>query len=431
LFCYVTASAVAKGQRVLLLVHREELLNQTSAALTRFEVAHGKIHPRYTPAYYERAQVASVQTIVNRLDKVPAPDLIVVDEAHHANAGSWQKILAAFPKARVLGVTATPCRADGRGLGEMFDAMVVGPSVADLIDMQFLVEPQVYAPSRPDLAGVGMVAGDYNGRQLANVMEGSTITGDAVAYYRKLADGLPAVVFCASVKHAELVAEEFSAAGYRAVSVDGNTDDETRASYLAGLGTGEIQVVASCNLISEGTDIPAIAAAILLRPTKSLSLYLQQVGRALRPFGDKSHAVILDHAGNCFEHGLPDEDREWSLEGYKKKKKAEEKKIGVKQCPKCYAMHKPILKECPACKHKYEVRSRELKTVDGELTRLEGNTDERRKNVRVAISEARTLDDLRRLQQEMGWSRGWAEIVYQKRQEAAARKKAEAAAKKK
>lgn len=416
-FTYVAANAVAKGNRVLVLVHREELLNQTSAALSKFGVAHGKIHPRFTPAYWELCQVASVQTLVRRLDKIAPPDLIVVDECHHANAGTWKRILEAFPQARILGVTATPCRSDGKGLGEVFDEMIEGSSISELIELGYLVEPICFAPSRPDLSGVQTRGGDYAAEQLAEAMEKSKITGDAIAHYKRLADGLPAVAFCASVQHAEQVAEDFRAAGYRAESVDGTTDDERRAEILAGLGNGTVDIVASCNLISEGTDIPAIGCAILLRPTKSLSLFIQQVGRALRVCEGKEHAIILDHAGNVLEHGLPDNPRYWSLDGIAKKKKKDEKQIGAKQCPSCFAVHKPQLRICPCCGHQYRAQqSRELEYEDGELERLVSAAEHERKRKRTEIGRANTLAELVAIEKARGYRPGWAKVIWDIRQ---------------
>ena len=203
-FSHIAAATSSRSKRVLVLVHRVELLRQTSDALHKSDVDHGLINPMFTPDYKKAVQVASVQTIVKRLHYVKAPDLIVIDEAHHATAGTWRKILDHFPSALVLGVTATPIRGDGNGLGiesgGIFDELVEGPQVYELIQRRFLVQPAVYAPTeRIDMSGVKIVRGDYDNKEVVARVDKPVITGSAVAHYAKLCPGTPAVVFCASV----------------------------------------------------------------------------------------------------------------------------------------------------------------------------------------------------------------------------------------
>ena len=193
--------------------------------------------------------------------------------------------------------------------------------------------------------------------------------------------------------------------GYAAEAVDGAMDDADRKRILDGLGNGSVQVVCSCDLISEGTDIPAIACAILLRPTMSEGLYIQQVGRALRTMDGKEHAIILDHVGNVLRHGLPDMEREWSLEGRPKgkRKTSDEPTIGVKQCKSCFAVFAPA-PQCPECGAAVEMQGRKIEHVDGELTEI---TTVERKLKRMEVGQARTLDDLKRIASERGYKRGW------------------------
>lgn len=320
-FCHISEGATKRGKSVWIVVHRQELLYQCSRALEGLGVMHGLIAPGFTPGI-EHVQVASVQTLVKRLDsgRAAPPDLIVLDEAHHATAGSWRKIIEACPNSRLLGVTATPVRLDGQGLGVagggVFDALVSGPTIPELIAQGFLSPPVVYAPpTQLDLSGVRMVGGDYAQGEIGRRMDKPTITGDVVAHYRRICNGAPAIAFCASVEHAKHVAADFRGAGFRAESLDGKMPDGQRKTLIDELGRGHLNVLTSCDIVSEGTDIPVVMAAILLRPTASMGLYLQQVGRALRPAPGKTRAVILDHVGNCLRHGLPDEDREWSLAG--------------------------------------------------------------------------------------------------------------------
>lgn len=418
-FSYIASTAGAKGNKTLILVHRIELLRQTSGKLSAFDVDHGLINPKFTPKPFATSQVASVQTIVRRMEKMNfKPDLIVIDEAHHATAGTWRKIIDHYPDAKVLGVTATPIRTDGGGLDQLFDDLILGPQIQELIDLGFLCKPLVYAPETIDMSGVKVTAcGDYNNDEIEILVDKPQITGNAVHHYKRLCGGAPAVAFCVSVAHAEHVAAEFRAAGIRAEAVDGSMSDDDRKRILEGLGNGSVQVVASCDLISEGTDIPAIGAAILLRPTKSLGLYLQQVGRALRPYGGKEYAVILDHVGNVMRHGLPEWDREWSLDGMKKKKRGNRdmEEFKVRQCPSCYACHKPA-PTCPQCGHEYKVEAREIEEVDGELKQVTKAAEQLiRKRMRQEVAAAKTLDDLMKIEHQRGYKAGWAKHVHASR----------------
>lgn len=414
-FSHIAASTSARGKRVCILVHRIELLRQTSSALLKSNVNHGLINANFTPNLTALVQVASVQTLAQRLHKMPYEfDLIIVDEAHHATAGTWKKIINRFPKARVLGVTATPIRGDGNCLGVsgggLFDQLIMGPQIQELIDLGYLVKPIVYGcKEKIDLTGVRTKMGDYDKEEIARRVDKPMITGSAVKHYTQLCPGTPAVVFCVSIKHAQHVAEEFRNAGYRAYSVDGTMEDAQRKRILNGLGNGSVQIVTSCDIISEGTDIPAIGCAILLRPTQSLGLYLQQVGRALRPCDGKEHAIILDHVGNVINHGMPEEPREWSLDGTnfkrKKKKGDDEPLVKVKQCESCYATHPPAPK-CPQCGFVYEVVGKKLEEVDGTLTQITANDLKRKRQIEEA--KAQTLEELEALAASRGYKKNWA-----------------------
>ena len=324
IFGYIVRGVVDRGKRALILVHRRELIRQTIEKLRLFGVECGVIAAEWPADPSQPIQVASIQTLARRPEVVPDADLIIVDESHHAVAGSWADVLDRYPDTYVLGVTATPERLDGKGLAERFDVLVCGPSIKELIDAGFLADMRVLtAPRRLDLSSIRKVAGDYAVGALAELMSDGAIIGDAVEHYRDHADGRPAIAFCVTINHAELVAERFVAAGYRAASVDGTMPNSERDRIIGGLASGELQIVTSCALISEGLDIPDVGAAILLRPTYSLTLYLQQIGRALRPKPDGRPALVLDHAGNALRHGHPATRRLWSLEGRAKREAAE------------------------------------------------------------------------------------------------------------
>jgi superfamily II DNA or RNA helicase len=419
-FSYVVHGAASRGKRALILVHRRELIRQSSAKLSDAGVAHGIIAPGHTPTR-DAVQVASVQTLARRLGdpRYQAPGLIVIDEAHHAVAGQWATVCAAYPGARLLGVTATPQRMDGLGLGieagGPFDAMVTGPTVAELIAGGFLVPAKVFAPAEaPDLSGVRTVRGDYEVSALADAMAAPKIVGNAVEHYARHAAGLPAIVFSPSVAHAEATAEAFRGAGWRAVAASGATDPGERDAAIRGLGTGAVQVLCSCDLISEGLDVPAVGAVILLRPTKSLGLYLQQVGRGLRPAEGKAALIVLDHAGNTLAHGMPDADREWTLAG--KKRRQRDAVPPTRQCTECFAVHAPA-PSCPECWHVYEMKAREIEAVEGSLVEMDAARQRALKtgSIYQLLRTAVTRDEVEEIRKARGYKPGWTHHVMQHR----------------
>jgi superfamily II DNA or RNA helicase len=372
IFSYIAAGMARNNKRILIVAHRRELLKQISNALKKVGVAHAVMAGGYRGVPTANVVVASVFTLVKRIKGMQPFDLIIGDEAHHFTPdSSWGKVVIGFPRARVLGVTATPERLDGKGLGQMFDDMVMGPTVAELTAQGFLSHAIVYAPSAPDLNGVGTRMGDYVQKQLEEAMVKTVITGSAVKHYGKYAPGKKAIAFCVSVRHAKDVAAEFREAGYTASHIDGGMDEEERDGVLKAFEEGRVQVLTSCDLVSEGFDLPAVEVAILLRPTKSLGLYLQQCGRAIRPHPDKEKTIILDHAGNTARHGFIDDDREWSLaDGFVQGRGGKgDKAETVRTCTACFAMHKPS-PTCPVCGHVYPVKPRMVKHVDGDLVMM-------------------------------------------------------------
>ena len=364
-------------------------------------------------------QVATVQTVARRLGKIQHidPDLIIVDEGHHSVAGTWCKALDAFPKAKLFFCTATPLRLDGKGLGKscggFSDCLIKGPSIKNLTARGFLTKPVVYAPPVGiDLSGIHVRAGDFAKDELEVRIDKRKIVGNVIEHYKRICPGQRAMAFCVSVKHAERVAEEFNLAGIPAASIDGTMSDQMRESRLFGLHDLKYQVLTSCELVNEGIDIPAVSVAILLRPTMSLGLYMQQVGRCVRPFQGKTETIVLDHVGNCFRHGLPDEDRDWSLEGIKKpKKKKDEKIIRFRTCPKCYLIYSVSTKICPQCGTEYTLSKEEIKQIQGELQRVEQIQEQyKQKN---EVYQARTLEALIALGKSRGYkyARQWAERI--------------------
>ena len=413
IFSEITRSAAAKGKSVFILVHRRELVKQASAKLTDAGVEHGIISAGFEPSQHS-VQVASVQTLVRRFHLVSEPNLIIIDEAHHAVAGSWLKISDHFVHAKIIGVTATPSRLDGRGLGSVFDALVLGPSVEQLVKLGFLCPHKVFAPPIvADLSTVKTRAGDYAKDDLDQAMDRPTITGDCIGHYRRLADGLPAIAFCCSIKHATSVCQSFNAAGYRAKLVTGNMPMEDRDEAIAGLADGRTQILCSVDVVSEGTDVPAVSAAILLRPTQSEALYLQQVGRVLRPQPGKI-AIVLDHVGSTCKHGFVDDRRIWSLDSKPKRQRKDEPAVSVRQCPVCFAAFKPQ-PICPCCGHEFPNKTRTLAEREGELKEMrreDARQRMERKERRKEQGRAKSLPELLALADRLGYKRGWAYKIF-------------------
>lgn len=369
-FCYITSGAQRLRKRVLLNAHRVELIDQISTALHEQGVRHGIIAAGYR---YERGHsvyVGSVFTVVKRLDLF-IPDLVVVDEAHHA-AGSttWARILAAYPQAHVLGVTATPCRFSGEGLGDSFQRLILGPTTQELINIGRLSPVRVFAPPTINTEKLHRRMGDFIKGELIDAVDKPSITGDAVAHYKRLADGKQAAAFCVSVEHAKHVAERFRAEGYPAESLDGTLDRQVRNSIVGEFKRGKIKVITSCDLISEGFDCPRIEVGIVLRPTESMGLWLQQCGRVLRTFPGKNEALLLDHAGNTLRHGLPTADRAWSLAGVPKAGDSGGNTVSVRICTACFSAQPGRRPTCGNCGAKFPIESRTVAQKKGELEEL-------------------------------------------------------------
>lgn len=391
----------SKG-RILFLVHRKELLDQTIATFEKFNLP------------MDNVEVASVFKVSRNLDKTKEPLIIVMDEGHHATCKTWTKITDRFPDAYVILLTATPCRMDGKPLGIVSDTLVQGVTARELIEQGYLSEYDYYAPQIAlDFSDVTVKYGDYVQSEVEAKMDQPKIYGDVIKHYRQLADGKQAIVYCASLKHSRATVEAFNKEGIKSVHIDGETPKQERTEAIEAFRKGEIRILSNMDLISEGFDVPSCDCCILLRPTRSLSLYIQQSMRCMRPAPGK-RAVILDFVGNAYRHGLPDEDREWSLDGSFKCKKTYDEggELKVRQCPRCYYTHKPAA-VCPKCGWVYEKTDREIKEEkEAELRKVE---EIERKNKRMEVGMCRSYADLKRLGQERGYKPSWAYVMAKKK----------------
>jgi superfamily II DNA or RNA helicase len=335
------------------------------------------------------------------------PDVLVWDECHHIASKSWGDIATAFPAAVHIGLTATPQRLDGKGLGAYFDTIIQGPTTADLIAQGWLSPYRYYAPSSANLAGVHRVAGDYNRRELAGAMEQSSVVGDALSHYQAHCEGGRALVFAWSVEASERIAAQFVAAGIAAQHVDGETPKAARSAAMKGFRDGSVRVLCNVELFGEGLDVPACDAVFLLRPTQSLGLYLQQVGRGLRTAPGKSAVRIFDHAGHWERHGLPDDNREWSLSDASSRGGSSES-LGAKRCSQCFGVFRPGVKACPYCGAVPNRVARDVAQVEGTLEAVNvAELRALREQRSTFYRDCHTLADWFALAKRLGYKRGW------------------------
>ncbi|MEX0587955.1 MAG: DEAD/DEAH box helicase [Cyanobium sp.] len=415
-FSHIAQQSASRGNRIAVLVHRVELLEQASKSLDSLGVPHGLIAAGRSMNLAAPVQVASVGTLSRRLNQLPPElfQLLVIDEAHHSNAGQWSRIIQHFSGAHLLGVSATPVRSDGRGLGEFYSELVLGPSAAWLTAHGFLAAARVFAPPSSFAAHhLKKRMGDYDLRQAAVALGGAKIMGDAVSHYRQHLQGHSAIAFCCSVAHAQAVAEAFNSQGIAAASIDGSLDATTRRSLLEQLGSGELQVLTSCSLIGEGVDVPSVVGCILLRPTQSEALHLQMIGRCLRPQSGKQ-AVILDHVGNIARLGHHLEERPWSLDGVRKR--CRQQAPSVKTCPMCFCAMASAAARCPECGHHFRLERRSYAVVAGDLEEVSAaELKQQRKREQL---QATSLEELIAFGQRRGMKnpRGWARHVLAARQ---------------
>ncbi len=404
----VIRTALGRGERVLFVAHTREIVEQAHDKLVRWGTPAGEIgvimsrDERTDPE--APVQVATIQTISRR--EHPPADLIIVDEAHHAAADSYKALLAIYPGARVLGLTATAERHDGRGLGArgLFEVALTAATPMDLILEKHLAMPKVWTvgkDKRPDLRGVKTVAGDYDKSELERRVTRRGLVGSLVEHHAKHAKGRTTVVYAVTKRHARQIARRFRKEG-RDVELlfgIGDTDLEERRRILARLHRGEDVVVVNVGVLTEGWDCPAAKCCVLARPTRSWTLHTQMVGRFLRPWKGVA-PVILDHAGNVLVHNLPYVDHPVSL--HAKSRRGTGRPAPAKMCPAegCGAVVPTGVLVCPECGHEFEIK-REPEQRKGELEE-------------VVASEARKSEMHQRIKdmsKERGFGDKWVEKV--------------------
>jgi superfamily II DNA or RNA helicase len=393
---HLVQSAHSKARRVLFVAHRWELLDQPARLLRDCGLRVGIIKAGVRPDLDAPVQVASIQTLARRA--LPPADLVIVDEAHRAVTASY-RCLDAYPAH--LGLTATPWRLDGRGLGERFHDLIEVATTPDLVRDGWLIDPIVYAPHVPELpTGASK---EYTAAQLSSAMDRNELVGDIVEHWKRIAPGRRTVCYAATIDHSRHIVARFAAAGIAAEHVDGNTPPDERAAILDRLRTGETLIVSNVDIITEGYDLPSLSCAILARPTVSLTKALQMIGRIMRPTAGKSDAIVLDHAACTIRHGLPSEPRVWSLEG-REQRRADS---GVRVCSYCFAVSRAKVR-CDQCGEAFPVEHR-TNTIKrerrGDLIRAAA----RAKAARTSEADkVRIFHELRAVGQRKNYKPGWA-----------------------
>ena len=401
---YIMAKMIenAKGN-VLVLAHRNHLIKQHIELLIQLGI------------YTEKVRVESVFTEARHLGN-DSPRLIIIDEAHLSEASSYRKVCEHY-RCKVVGFTASPARLDGKPL-TLFDTLITGISAQQLIDQGNISAYDYYAPDLGiDTDNVELVAGEYNNGQLSELMCESAIYGDVLKYYRELGDNRQAIAYCTSVKHSQKVAGLFNENGISAVSIDGGMSQKERSKRMELFSSGKVKILANCNLISEGITLPNASVGLLLRPTCSLPLFIQQSCRVLTPVEGK-RAVIIDFVNNVQRHGLPTEEHQWSLgEPLKKREQFnEDGTLVIKQCDTCFRCYQG--KRCPYCGAIHIPKGRELKQIkDVELQKIETirreTEEQKRRDARWEQGQARTYEDLVKLAKSRGYKNpnGWAYFI--------------------
>lgn len=371
-------AAKNKNKRIVFTVPRRELLKQTSLSFDDYGLGHGYIAAGRPYNPYSKTYVGMIDTMARRLDRLPGADMVIFDETHFG-ANALGSVIEHYKAsgAWIIGLSATPWKLSGQGLGCWYDHMVEGPSIRWLIDNKRLSDYRFFrGKTKPDFSGIKITAGDYAKGEIAGYMEEQgVIIGDCVNDYRMRAMGRLHIVRCASIKHSQMTAASFRDAGIPAMHVDGTTPDDEMRPIIKGYARREILVLTFCDLLNFGFDLSqasgmdvCIESGSDLKPSKSLAGQMQYWGRMLRY---KPHpAIIMDHVNNWQEHGLPCAARQWSLDDRKQNKKNTERVPPTRQCDKCFYIHAPA-PSCPECGHVYTIKSRQIDEVEGSLEEID------------------------------------------------------------
>ena len=395
---HIARGATDKGNKVLFFSHRKEINEQVYKTFENNEVN------------MDLVTIGGVQSLVRKLDKLDEPTIILIDEAHHSKASSYKKIIDYFPNAYKLLFTGTPVRLDGSGFDDIADDLILGKSVKWLQDHGRIAPFKYYAPLMINESALKKRAGEFTKGSVDETMK-TVIYGDVIKHYEKLAKGKQAIVYTHSVEASENVSKAFNEAGYNSIAVSGKTPREVRETAMRAFRNGVLKIMVNCELFTEGIDLLNIDVCIMLRPTQSLSLYLQFAMRALNHREGKT-AIIIDHVGNVERFGLPNQDREWSLQGIVKKKQTA--KIGeptVRVCEKCFATFWSSERTCPDCGFTNPPTAKEIEIMrEVELAEINEQKQQKiKKRVQTYVSPdmCRSMDELKEYRDQHGYKNGW------------------------
>jgi DNA repair protein RadD len=416
----IIAMARARGKRVAFVCNRIELVGQASEAFYALGIEHGIIQADNTRAAWSDVVVCSVQTLARR--GVGQVDLAIIDEAHGCAASrAYHTLFKQWATIPIIGLTATPF---SRGLGRshdflgggLFEEIVCGATISELIAQDFLVDCDIYAPSEPDLSNVKIVAGDYHEGELEKATNTAQLIGDIVLHWQKHAAGTQTLCFAVTIAHSQHIVEQFVAAGIKAQHVDAYTPESERKRIIGGFRQGKFQVLSNCAMLAEGFDCPAARTLILARPTKSLIRYIQMIGRILRPHAGKEKALVLDHSGSAKRLGFPTDELPLVLDDgtAREAKDARDKKDALpKPCTECHFLKPARAQICPACGHK-PAPLIQVETADGELAKLERTGKAARKANREVSwpDKAAWMGSFLTYAQRKGYKPGWAANNY-------------------
>lgn len=387
IFCDLLKRCHDKGIPALMVVRGRSLVDQASRRLSREGVPHGVLMANdYRYRLREPIQVISIDTVVRRKLK-PKADLIIIDEAHLAVSKSYKEFLKNYNG--ILGVTATPY--PDQGLGHIATEIVEPISFDELVAQGYLIAPRYFAPTVPNLKGVQVQGGEYNQEQLAVRMD--TLVGDVVGHYKKLASGRKAVCFAVNIRHSNNLCDAFNSNGIRAIHLDADTPDDKRLEAIERLRMGELNILVNVGIMGLGVDIPCLDCVILARPTRSVNLYIQQIGRATRPYSGKKDFLVLDHAGNILRHGFINEKREAILTTQSVVARTK----SPTTCLLCFSVF--YGGQCPSCGNVNETQFRTLSVKDGELTEIVKLTEDQKL--------IRHVQELKKIRKQKGYKRGW------------------------
>jgi superfamily II DNA or RNA helicase len=422
----IVSSALEKGKKVIFLVHLRQLAYQAMERFTDFGIGDevGMIMSGEEAHLGRSVQIISIQTYIRRLqlDEIAhnqwfkEADIVIYDECHSSIAKTRKAVLNLYKdSAIIIGLTATACRSDGRGLGEIYEDIVTCSNINELTDAGYLV-PAVYfgAKHLPNLKNIPTVAGDYNQKELGKRVDKAKLVGDILENWLKIASDRQTVIFATNVKHSQHIKTVFEKHGINIEHIDAHTPEEERQDILRRFKNGDVQVVTNVGVFCEGADFPWASCVVLAKPSKSYGRFIQMAGRGIRPYPDKENCILIDHSGLINRHGFLDDEVEWSLDGKERawqKKKPRKKEKKIMECEECRAMFSGP--RCSVCGHEIPDWGKKIETTDDELQEI---TRKGQKKKKATMAEKRRFYQMAEYQRRLKkYSPKYTNAIYKER----------------